>query len=54
MTEFDGPVLGQKLVEMIGRLNTANRCSPGCTARFKIVSSAGRHYQVSIVELVTE
>lgn len=54
MIEFDGPVLGQKMVEMLGRLNTANRCSPGCTARFTIVSSDGRRYQVSIVELVTE
>lgn len=52
--ECDGPVLGQKMVEMIGRLNTANRCSPGCMARFTIISSEGRQYQVSIVELVTE
>jgi hypothetical protein len=52
--EFDAPQIGQKVVEMIDRLNTANLCSPGCTARFKIVTNKGRHYAVSIVELVTD
>jgi hypothetical protein len=52
--EFDGGQIGQKVVEMIGRLNVANQCSPGCKAQFTIVASTGRHYLVSIIEQVAE
>ena len=49
--EFDAPQIGQKVIEMIGRLDTANRCSPGCQAQFGIVSNNGRQWRVTIVEI---